>query len=187
MVCCRSSSSAIFFRFAQQLSHFYFSFSSICQVQSGDSIIVRGQPKGGPPPEKQINLGKCVVDCFPFPGTDIPGIPFLTITILIRFITTISIYITSIHPSHVIKYLKCPSVYCLSVFSNTQTITSSSPPPAYLIAPKISRKLPDGTYTEDEPYAWEAREFLRKRLVGKEVAFRVEYKLPFGRFKGLHF
>lgn len=159
----------------------------ICQVQSGDSIIVRGQPKGGPPPEKQINLGKCVVDCFPFPGTDIPGIPFL-ITILIRFITTISIHITSIHPSHVIKYLKCPSVYCLSVFSNTQTITSSSSsPPAYLIAPKISRKLPDGTYTEDEPYAWEAREFLRKRLVGKEVAFRVEYKLPFGTFKGLHF
>lgn len=23
---------------------------------SGDSIIVRGQPKGGPPPEKQVNL-----------------------------------------------------------------------------------------------------------------------------------
>ncbi len=36
-----------------------FNFFAICQVQSGDSIIVRGQPKGGPPPEKQINLGKC--------------------------------------------------------------------------------------------------------------------------------
>lgn len=29
------------------------------KVQSGDSIIIRSQPKGGPPPEKQINLGKC--------------------------------------------------------------------------------------------------------------------------------
>lgn len=28
------------------------------KVQSGDSIIIRSQPKGGPPPEKQINLGK---------------------------------------------------------------------------------------------------------------------------------
>lgn len=51
---------------------------------------------------------------------------------------------------------------------------------AYLIAPKLSRKLQDGTYTTDEPYAWETREFLRKKLIGKEVSFRVEYKLPFG-------
>ena len=27
-----------------------------------------------------------------------------------------------------------------------------------------------------QPYAWEAREFLRKQLVGKEVLFSVEYK-----------
>lgn len=32
--------------------------------------------------------------------------------------------------------------------------------------------------TKDEPYAWEAREFLRKKLVGKEVVFTVEYKVP---------
>nr|XP_027199020.1 staphylococcal nuclease domain-containing protein 1-like [Dermatophagoides pteronyssinus] len=76
-------------------------------VQSGDSIIIRSQPKGGPPPEKQINL-------------------------------------------------------------------------AYLIAPKISRKLPDGSHTADEPFAWESREFLRKKLVGKVIQFRVEYKVPFG-------
>nr|SZF06522.1 staphylococcal nuclease domain-containing protein 1-like [Psoroptes ovis] len=76
-------------------------------VQSGDSIIIRSQPKGGPPPEKQINL-------------------------------------------------------------------------AYLMAPKISRKLPDGTYTADEPFAWESREFLRKKLVGKVIQFRIEYKVPFG-------
>lgn len=30
------------------------------------------------------------------------------------------------------------------------------------------------TETKDEPYAWEAREFLRKKLVGKEVAFSSE-------------
>lgn len=48
--------------------------------------------------------------------------------------------------------------------------------------------MPDGTYTSDEPYAWDAREFLRKKLVGKEVAFRVEYKLPFGKSpKKFHF
>jgi len=28
--------------------------------------------------------------------------------------------------------------------------------------------------TKDEPYAWEAREFLRKKLVGEEVWFTFE-------------
>jgi len=32
--------------------------------------------------------------------------------------------------------------------------------------------------TKDEPFAWEAREFLRKKLVGKEVVFTIEYKVP---------
>jgi len=32
--------------------------------------------------------------------------------------------------------------------------------------------------TRDEPWAWEAREFLRKKLVGREVVFTVEYKVP---------
>lgn len=32
--------------------------------------------------------------------------------------------------------------------------------------------------TKDEPCAWEAREFVRKRLIGKEVWFTVEYKTP---------
>lgn len=49
-----------------------------------------------------------------------------------------------------------------------------------MIAPKISRKLPDGSHTADEPFAWESREFLRKKLVGKVIQFRVEYKVPFG-------
>lgn len=30
------------------------------QVLSGDAIIIRGQPKGGPPPEKQVNLSNIV-------------------------------------------------------------------------------------------------------------------------------
>lgn len=34
------------------------------------------------------------------------------------------------------------------------------------------------TETKDEPFAWEAREYLRKKLVGKEVSFTVEYKVP---------
>ena len=37
------------------------------------------------------------------------------------------------------------------------------------------------TYSEDlrdEPWAWESREFLRKKLVGKDVVFVVDYKIP---------
>jgi staphylococcal nuclease domain-containing protein 1 len=83
------------------------------QVVSADSIIIRGQPAGGPPPEKQINL-------------------------------------------------------------------------AWVQAPKISKRLPPsdinpkGSNTIDEPYAWEGREFLRKKLIGKQIQFKVEYKVPFG-------
>ena len=29
-----------------------------------------------------------------------------------------------------------------------------------------------------QPFAWEAREFVRKKLIGKEVLFTVEYKPP---------
>ena len=83
------------------------------QVVSADSIIIRGVPVGGPPPEKQINL-------------------------------------------------------------------------AWVQAPKISKRLPPteanpkGSNTIDEPYAWEGREFLRKKLIGKPIQFKVEYKVPFG-------
>jgi staphylococcal nuclease domain-containing protein 1 len=51
---------------------------------------------------------------------------------------------------------------------------------AYVTAPKISRKTIDGQFTQDEPFGWEAREFLRKKLVGKEVQFKMEYKIPMG-------
>ncbi|KAK7107596.1 staphylococcal nuclease domain-containing protein 1-like [Littorina saxatilis] len=79
------------------------------QVLSGDTVVIRGQPKGGPPPEKTV---------------------------------------------------------CLS---NIQ-------------APKLARRanpnIEGSTETKDEPYAWEAREYLRKKLIGKEVTFYQEYKVP---------
>ncbi|EFH41014.1 tudor domain-containing protein [Arabidopsis lyrata subsp. lyrata] len=48
-----------------------------------------------------------------------------------------------------------------------KTITLSS-----LMAPKMARR--GGI---DEPFAWESREFLRKLCIGKEVAFKVDYKV----------
>ncbi|BFZ25084.1 hypothetical protein BsWGS_28123 [Bradybaena similaris] len=79
------------------------------QVLSGDTVVLRGQPKGGPPPERTV---------------------------------------------------------CLS----------------NITAPKLARRanpnVESSVETKDEPWAWEAREFLRKKLVGKEVVFTVEYKVP---------
>ncbi|KAL1203817.1 Ribonuclease TUDOR 2 [Cardamine amara subsp. amara] len=48
-----------------------------------------------------------------------------------------------------------------------KTITLSS-----LMAPKMARR--GGI---DEPFAWESREYLRKLCIGKEVAFKVDYKV----------
>ncbi|KAG2678373.1 hypothetical protein I3843_11G000400 [Carya illinoinensis] len=42
-----------------------------------------------------------------------------------------------------------------------------------LIAPRLARR--GGV---DEPFAWDSREFLRKLIIGKEVAFRVDYTVP---------
>lgn len=36
---------------------FLFSF---LQVLSGDNIVIRGQPKGGPPPERQLALSNVI-------------------------------------------------------------------------------------------------------------------------------
>jgi staphylococcal nuclease domain-containing protein 1 len=76
------------------------------QILSGDNILIRGQPKGGPPPERQLALSN-------------------------------------------------------------------------IIAPRIARRaVGDAPETFDEPCAWECREFLRKKLIGKDVQFSVEYKVP---------
>ncbi|KAK3284178.1 hypothetical protein CYMTET_8157, partial [Cymbomonas tetramitiformis] len=56
---------------------------------------------------------------------------------------------------------------------------ASGPPPekqltlSSLISPRLGRQD-----TPDEPYAWESREHLRKKLIGKDVVFRVDYTVP---------
>ncbi|KAL5475713.1 hypothetical protein EMCRGX_G025560 [Ephydatia muelleri] len=84
------------------------------QVLSGDTVVIRGQPKGGPPPEKTLGLTN-------------------------------------------------------------------------ITAAKLGRRANPSnnvTETKDEPFAWEAREFLRKLLVGQDVQFAVEYKVDSGREYG---
>ena len=68
---------------------------------SGDTIVIRDQPRGGPPPEKTISLS---------------GIN----------------------------------------------------------APRIGRRQGESE-VKDEPCAWESREFLRQKAVGREVLFSVDY------------
>ncbi|XP_066523227.1 staphylococcal nuclease domain-containing protein 1 isoform X2 [Hoplias malabaricus] len=85
-------------------------------VLSGCAIIVRGQPRGGPPPERQINL------------------------------------------------------------SNVR---------AGALARRAIQNQPDTKDTQDEPWAFQAREFLRKKMIGKEVCFTVEIKTQQGREYGM--
>ncbi|KAG1953287.1 ribonuclease TUDOR [Pimephales promelas] len=85
-------------------------------VLSGCAVIVRGQPRGGPPPERQINL------------------------------------------------------------SNIR---------AGALARRAVQAQPDTKDTPDEPWAFQAREFLRKKVIGKEVCFTVENKTPQGREYGM--
>ncbi|XP_075064620.1 staphylococcal nuclease domain-containing protein 1 isoform X2 [Mixophyes fleayi] len=85
-------------------------------VLSGCAIIVRGQPRGGPPPERQINL------------------------------------------------------------SNIR---------AGALARRAAVSQQDSKDTPDEPWAFPAREFLRRKLIGKEICFTVEYKTPQGREYGM--
>lgn len=56
-----------------------------------------------------------------------------------------------------------------------------APPPekqlsfSSIIAPKLARRaIGNSEETKDEPFAWEAREFLRKKLIGEEVWFTAE-------------
>uniref|UniRef100_A0A2K6GQ85 Staphylococcal nuclease domain-containing protein n=1 Tax=Propithecus coquereli TaxID=379532 RepID=A0A2K6GQ85_PROCO len=88
----------------------------IFSVLSGCAIIVRGQPRGGPPPERQINL------------------------------------------------------------SNIR---------AGNLARRAAATQPDAKDTPDEPWAFPAREFLRKKLIGKEVCFTIENRTPQGREYGM--
>ncbi|KAM7532824.1 hypothetical protein Aperf_G00000129155 [Anoplocephala perfoliata] len=40
--------------------------------------------------------------------------------------------------------------------------------------PKVARRLNNGEYTPDEPFAWAAREFVRRKVIGKEVFYTVD-------------
>lgn len=73
------------------------------------------------------------------------------------------------------KVKAVPSGDSLVIMGNTKaeippekTITLSS-----LVAPRLARKNSD-----DEPFAWESREFLRKLCIGQEVIFKVDYEVP---------
>lgn len=68
----------------------------------------------------------------------------------------------------------------------------NGPPPervlalAGITAPRPARR-PQNTGDKeaiDEPWAWESREYLRKKLVGKAVTFTVDYAVPSGREYG---
>lgn len=56
---------------------------------------------------------------------------------------------------------------------------------SHLAAPRLARA---GSATraasEDEPFAWTAREFLRSNIVGKVVRFRIDYKVRAGSGRG---
>ncbi|CAK9298605.1 unnamed protein product [Gordionus sp. m RMFG-2023] len=48
-----------------------------------------------------------------------------------------------------------------------------------IVAPRLGRRpTPVNDATPDEPYAWESREYLRKKLIGQEVCFTIDYKVP---------
>ncbi|XP_013099705.2 staphylococcal nuclease domain-containing protein 1 [Stomoxys calcitrans] len=56
-----------------------------------------------------------------------------------------------------------------------------APPPekqitfSYVLAPKLARRPgAGGDETKDEPWAWDSREFLRQKLIGKDVTFSFE-------------
>ncbi|KAM3184526.1 hypothetical protein ACTXT7_008198 [Hymenolepis weldensis] len=54
------------------------------------------------------------------------------------------------------------------------------PPPSRIIVlsniscPKIARRSNTGEYTSDEPFAWQAREFVRSKVIGREIYFTVD-------------
>ncbi|CAK9002815.1 Ribonuclease TUDOR 2 (AtTudor2) (TUDOR-SN protein 2) (100 kDa coactivator-like protein) [Durusdinium trenchii] len=79
-------------------------FATVKEVLSGDTLVLIGQPRNGPPPEIRMTL-------------------------------------------------------------------------ASLQAPRLGNNGKGGE-TKDEPFAWQAREFLREACVGKYVSFKVEYSVP---------
>jgi staphylococcal nuclease domain-containing protein 1 len=51
-----------------------------------------------------------------------------------------------------------------------------------ITAPKLGRrKTQKNEATQDEPFAWQSREFLRQLTIGKQVTYTIEYKAPAGQ------
>lgn len=51
-----------------------------------------------------------------------------------------------------------------------------------ITAPKLGRrKTQKNEATQDEPFAWQSREFLRQLTIGKQVTYTIEYKSPAGQ------
>lgn len=54
----------------------------------------------------------------------------------------------------------------------------------YITAPKLARQTTEtgganaGGSSTDEPYAFETREFLRKKLVGREICYTIDFTIP---------
>lgn len=51
----------------------------------------------------------------------------------------------------------------------------------YIVAPKLARPPTEagaGGSSVDEPYAFETREFLRKKLVGREICYTIDFQIP---------
>ena len=71
-----------------------------------------------------------------------------------------------------------PSGDCMVIMG---TNWSKGPPPTKMVClaglevPRVGRRD-----TEDEPFAFGAREFLRKKVIGKTVQFRIDYVVPGG-------
>lgn len=71
-----------------------------------------------------------------------------------------------------------PSGDCMVIMG---TNWASGPPPVKticlggLVVPRVGRRE-----TPDEPFAFQAREFLRKKLIGRTVKFRVDFIVPGG-------
>ncbi|KAK1358013.1 hypothetical protein POM88_051269 [Heracleum sosnowskyi] len=74
-----------------------------------------------------------------------------------------------------------PSGDTLVIMEMGDTASTGIPPErtiilSSLMAPKLARRGGNQT-TDDEPWAWQSREFLRNICIGKEVKFQVDYTL----------
>ena len=101
---------------------------------SGDTIIIRQQPKGGPPPEKTIGL---------------------------------------------------TNVTAPRLARRPQNPESGEPDPKDEVRIWFSCYFNNQKYNRSrdvfQPFAWEAREFARKKIIGKEICYIPEYSTNSGK------